>query len=251
MDISLGQPEKNFAKARHFVEVAHSQGNSLMLLPELWTTGYDLENAQILASQMDQGMFAQISALAREYHISLGGSILEIENGRIFNTFVLYDAEGHRSGLYRKTHLFRLMDEDRWLHPGDHPGLANTEAGKTGMAICYDLRFPELFRLYALNSATVVLIPAEWPNSRIDHWRTLLRARAIENQMYVVAANRVGESRGEVFGGHSMVIGPWGDLLVEGGLEECLLTTEIDPEETNRVRQKITVFQDRRPDIYG
>ncbi|HBI05283.1 MAG TPA: carbon-nitrogen hydrolase, partial [Paenibacillaceae bacterium] len=114
----------------------------------------------------------------------------------------------------------------------------------------YDIRFPELARSYALDGAGILVNSAEWPHPRLNHWRTLMQARAIENQMYVVACNRVGISGKTEFCGHSMVIDPWGEILVEGGEEEAILIAEIDLTLIEEVRGKIPVFADRRPDLY-
>ena len=114
----------------------------------------------------------------------------------------------------------------------------------------YDLRFPELFRRYALADCVLTFLPAEWPHPRLEHWQTLLRARAIENQMFIVACNRVGQSNDTGFCGHSCIIDPWGEVLVEGGEEEALLTMEIDLEKVTAVRRTIPIFNDRRPRIY-
>jgi predicted amidohydrolase len=121
----------------------------------------------------------------------------------------------------------------------------------TGLGICYDLRFTEMWRKYALGGARLFLLPAEWPARRAAHWQTLLRARAIENQVFVAACNRVGESKGETFAGKSAAIDPWGDAVVEAGAEnEVLLTCEIDLAKVDDIRQRIPVFKDRRPELY-
>lgn len=116
--------------------------------------------------------------------------------------------------------------------------------------ICYDLRFPELARSLALDGAHIVFVPAEWPHPRLNHWRALLQARAIENQMFIVAVNRVGKGGNHTFCGHSMVVDPWGSILAEMKEEEASLTVDIDLEEVDRVRRKIPVFKDRIPDCY-
>jgi predicted amidohydrolase len=108
-----------------------------------------------------------------------------------------------------------------------------------------------MFRRYAMDGAEMMIIPAEWPNPRREHWRTLLRARAIENQCFVLGCNRVGETRGSTFFGASAVVGPWGEALVEGGNVEGILTVTVDPAQTAEARRKIPVFDDRRTDLYG
>ena len=117
--------------------------------------------------------------------------------------------------------------------------------------ICYDIRFPELARKLALNGAQLLFVPAEWPHPRLHHWRTLLTARAIENQMYVIACNRVGRSGETSFFGHSMIINPWGEIVTEADENEQIVTAEIDLELVAKVRSTIPVFEDRRPDVYG
>jgi predicted amidohydrolase len=153
-------------------------------------------------------------------------------------------------GIYRKLHLFRLMNEDQWLQPGSAPLALDLPWGNTGIAICYDLRFPELFRRYAVDGAKLIVLSAEWPLERIEHWRALLRARAIENQCYIVACNSAGETGETVFGGHSMIVDPWGKVVIEGGEAPMLLTAEIELDLVDEVRKRIPVFDDRRTDIY-
>jgi predicted amidohydrolase len=250
-NVTLGQPDANFERVHAWTAEAARRGSALVLFPELWSTGYDLENWQQHAAPPGAGMFARLSSLAREHHIAIGGSVLEARDGRAYNAFALFDANGSLLATYRKVHLFRLMDEEKWLAPGERLELVEAEWGLTGLGICYDLRFPELFRAYALRGARLVLLPAEWPSRRAAHWHTLLRARAIENQMFIAACNRVGESKGEHFGGGSALLDPWGEAVVEGGSLETLLTAEIDLAQVDTVRQRIPVFEDRRPDVYG
>ena len=122
--------------------------------------------------------------------------------------------------------------------------------GCAGLAICYDLRFPELFRRYALEGARLMILPAAWPHPRRMHWRTLLRSRAIENQCFVAACNRVGTADDVSFFGSSAVIDPWGETLIEGGETEALLTVRIDLDTVEATRAKIPIFADRRPELY-
>jgi predicted amidohydrolase len=250
MNVQLGDPAANLERVRAWTAEAARRGSALVLFPELWSTGYDLEHWERHASPPGEGIFVKLAELAREHRIAIGGSVLEARSGRAYNAFALFDAGGTLSATYRKTHLFRLMDEEKWLAPGERLELVEADWGLTGLGICYDLRFPEMFRHYALRGARLVLLPAEWPARRAYHWQTLLRARAIENQMFVAGCNRVGESKGEVFGGGSAVIDPWGEAVVEGGSGETLLTAEIDLAQADAVRKKIPVFEDRRPEIY-
>lgn len=249
MNIQLGRPWQNFEIAAAAVEEASRRGSDLALLPELWSTGYDLYNGRVhVPTNLE--ILDRLQGLSDSRRIMIGGSLLLEKDGGRYNTFVLL-SPGAAPVIYRKIHLFRLMDEDKWLQPGGEPACAHLPWGATGLAVCYDLRFPELFRRYALDGAVLALIPAEWPLRRQEHWNILLRARAIENQMFVAAVNAVGRTGDETFGGSSAVISPWGETLAQGdGETESLLTAEIDLGQVRKVRETIPVFQDRRPDLY-
>jgi predicted amidohydrolase len=249
--LHLGDPDKNFERVQAWSAEAARRGSALVVFPELWSTAYDLENWRQHALPLGSGMFARLSALAKEQQIAIASSILEVKDERAFNTLVLYDAHGELRGLYRKVHLVPMLDEPKWLAAGEALTLVEMEWGRTGLGICYDLRFPEMWRTYALGGARLMLLPAEWPSRRAAHWQTLLRARAIENQVFIAACNRVGESKGEIFAGKSVVLDPWGEAVIEGGAEaESLLTAEIDLAKVDDVRSRIPVFKDRRPDLY-
>ncbi len=250
MAIALGDPAANFAQARAWTAEAARRGSGLIVFPELWSTGYDLEHWPQHAAPLGEGMFAQLAALTGEFKIAVAGSLLEARNGKAYNTLVVYDEAGKQVAAYRKLHLFRLMEEEKWLAPGEEAVMVDAAWGKTGLAICYDLRFAELFRKYALGGAKLVILPAEWPSRRAAHWQVLVRARAIENQLFMVAVNRVGESKGEHFGGRSAIIDPWGETVIEGGDDPALLHAEIDLALVDDVRRRIPVFEDRRPEVY-
>lgn len=252
MDVVLGEPQTNLETVRLMAAEAARRGSQVLVLPELWSTGYDLENAAKHAAQVGEGIFAQVREMAMHHELTILGSCLsDMGNGRYGNTLVMCNARGQTVGTYSKVHLFRLMDEEKYLTAGDGLTLVDSEWGKVGLAICYDLRFPELFRAYALGGARVVFLPSEWPHPRLAHWQTLLRARAIENQFYMVACNRVGRSKETDFFGHSCIIDPWGQTVIEAGEEAMLVTCEIDLGRVDAVRHKIPVFEDRRDDLYG
>ena len=257
-DVALGEPERNLETVTRLAAEAARRGSDVLVLPELWGTGYDLEHADRHATTLDDGLFARTAALAAQHELYILGSLLSRAEGekagsgrRARNTAVLFGPNGQAQGVYSKIHLFRLMDEDVYLAGGEAPALVEMAWGKVGLAICYDLRFPELFRTYALAGAQIVFLPSEWPHPRLAHWRTLLRARAIENQLYVVACNRVGNSKDTEFFGHSCIIDPWGETVIEGGEQEMLLTAEVDIARVDAVRRRIPVFQDRRPALYA
>ena len=251
MQIALGDVRKNVNTAEEMIAEAAQRGSHLVVLPELWSTGYALDQSRELANPLNVGVFAQMATLATQNKISVVGSALEKRGLEVTNSSKFFAPNGRLMGVYRKVHLFRLMEEDRWLQPGEAPLIMDLPWGTTGMAICYDLRFPELFRRYALQGAKLVIIPAEWPIDRIDHWRTLMIARAIENQCFMVACNSVGQTGNTNFGGHSMIVDPWGKIVMEIGETPMLATAEIDLEYVDVIRNRIPVFEDRRPDVYG
>lgn len=252
MDVTVGQPEVNLARAQAMTAEAARRGSDLVVFPELWATGYDLENAERHATALDKGVFAQVGELARANNIAIVGSCLSLlAAGSFGNTAVLHAADGTLMADYSKVHLFRLMAEDQYLTAGEELAMTEVAGNRAGLAICYDLRFPEIFRHYALSGARMVLLPAEWPNPRLAHWRTLLRARAIENQIYMIACNRVGRSGETTFFGHSCIIDPWGNIVIEGGEAEMLLTATIEMSLVDDIRASIPVFADRRPELYG
>ena len=146
--------------------------------------------------------------------------------------------------------LVQALGEDRHLDRGDAPCLVETSVGRIGAMICYDLRFPELARRLAVDGADIIVLPGEWPKPREEHWRTLIRARAIENQLFVVAANTCGVIGKLDFFGSSLIVGPKGEILAEGGYENCEPTAMLDPAEVASWRQSINCFQDRRPECY-
>jgi omega-amidase len=251
IDLALGDPTKNLASARKKIAEAKARGADVVVLPELWSSAYDLEHAADHASALDAGMFAEIASAARENQIAIVGSLLESHNGRVYNTATFVDAHGTRLGVYRKLHLVPMLDEDKYLAGGDDARAFDAAPwGTFALCICYDLRFPELWRHYALAGARVAFLSAEWLIERIAHWRTLLPARAIENQIFMIGCNRVGTSRDQTFGGHSMIVNPWGEVLVEGDEREALLVAQIDLELVEQVRRRVPVFRDRRLDVY-
>jgi predicted amidohydrolase len=251
MDVLLGRPEANIQQVRTWTAEAARRGSQLVLFPELWATGYALEQAVALATPIAAGPFAETARLARQHSIHIYGSgLARGADGRIRNTAVLDGTAGNALGSYSKIHLFRLMQEDQFLAAGDRPVIAASPWGDVGLAICYDLRFPELFRAYAVRGARLILLVAEWPYPRRAHWETLLRARAVENQLYLVACNRVGTSAGSTFFGASCIIDPWGEFVLAAGEQPGLFTAEIDLDKVDEVRRRIPALADRRPEVY-
>ena len=250
MEVIIGRPDKNVKAARRMIEQASRRGSNLVLLPELWSSGYDLNRTADYAA-INQSILPQLARWSNEFDLAIGGSLITKENGRFYNTFTLNLPGSPDSYQYHKIHLFSLMQEDRFFHAGESLTVVDSPWGRIGLATCYDLRFPELFRAYTENEVALILLCAQWPRRRIEHWRVLLRARAIENQLFVAAVNAAGTSDADPVGGFSAVIGPWGEVIAEGETGEDLITTSIDLDQINDARQKIPALQDRRADIYA
>ena len=250
MNIKLGNVKMNATQMERWTAEAARRGSHMVVFPELWSTGYDLENAKNHADQLNQGLFGQLSTVATQNNISIVGSNLEKRGIEIANSASFIAPNGRMMGVYRKIHLFRLMDEHNHLQGGSSPLTMDLPWGKTSLAICYDLRFPELFRRYAVDGAVMIIVPSEWPMARLAHWRALLIARAIENQCYIVACNAAGAIGDTEFAGHSMIVDPWGDIVIEGGDNPFLFTAEIELDRVAEVRKQIPVLEDRRPETY-
>jgi predicted amidohydrolase len=253
MDIAIGRPEENFRKLKTMLEqaVQAPEKPDVIVFPEMWNTGYALDRIRELADPNGERTKAMVSEFCRTHGVNvIAGSIAEKRGTDVLNTIFAFDREGRCIADYSKIHLFRLMDEEKHLTAGNRIGQLELEGAPAGVMICYDIRFPELSRKLALGGAKIVFVPAEWPHPRLHHWRTLLMARAIENQMFVVSCNRVGKSGDTAFFGHSMVINPWGDVLAEGDETEQILQASVSLDEVDRVRRTIPVFEDRRPQLY-
>jgi len=258
MDVSFGEPDDNYRRAKEWIERASAGADSstaadlaVLLLPELWTTGYDLSRLAAIADRNGDRTRAFLAGLAAACGSAIvGGSYARLADDGIYNSMPFFDSSGRLLGGYDKLHLFGLMKEPEHLLPGSGMGLFRLAGILCAGVVCYDIRFPEWIRAHALAGAEVLFAAAEWPASRLEHWRALLLARAIENQCYVVACNRVGSDPDNRFAGHSLIIDPWGRILAEGGSEEQIVSAEIDLELVQDVRSRIPVFRDRRPDWY-
>jgi predicted amidohydrolase len=191
----------------------------------------------------------------REFALSSGmvlvGSLPEAAGSNIYNTNYVIDADGKIAGSYRKIHLFSLHGEDRHFAAGDRTIVVPTAVGKLGIMTCYDLRFPELARRLALDGADILCLSAQWPVSRIEHWSLLLRARAIENQLFAIGCNGCGQEGKLQYAGRSAIISPSGAVLAESGSTEAAVSAIVDLDEIRAARELIGCFADRAPHLYG
>nr|WP_026021372.1 carbon-nitrogen family hydrolase [Paenibacillus senegalensis] len=253
IDVEIGNPDHNFAVVEEKLNQAVQTADKpdVIVLPEMWNTGYALTEIDRLADREGERTRQLIAPFCAKHQVHVvAGSVANRKDGQVSNTVFVFNRQGEVIAEYDKIHLFRLMEEEKYLRQGEHLGRFELDGIPCAVVICYDIRFPELARTLALDGARLLFVPAQWPNPRKHHWRTLLQARAIENQMAVAACNRVGISGKSSFFGHSMIINPWGEPLVEGGEEEALLTATVSLEEVAKVRSMIPVFEDRRPGLY-
>lgn len=254
MNIAFGDPKTNYRVVEKRVKEAVKEKVDVIVLPELWTTGYDLTRLDEIADPGAKEAIHFLSTLAKSHRTNLvAGSVAKQSEKGTTNTMLIFNREGELIKEYSKAHLFRLMNEEKYLIQGDDNGLFQLEDEPCAGVICYDIRFPDWIRTHMVGVSKqpkMLYVVAEWPKKRVDHWRALLISRAIENQCYVIACNRVGSDPNNEFGGHSMVIGPWGEVIAEAQEEEVILYKEIDLTEVDKVREEIPIFEDRRPKMY-
>ena len=252
MDVRLADSAYNYAHALELVRNAAAAGADTVLLPETFNIGFfPRENLAELADRDGEIVKMAFGALAAELHINLAaGSVVTNRDGQVYNTSYVFDRAGTCVASYDKTHLFTPMGEHEYFTPGDHLCTFTLDGVKCGLIICYDLRFPELTRSLALQDIELLFVPAEWPGIRREHWQTLNRARAIENQIFLACCNGCGTAGETVYGGSSAIYDPWGTILAEAGEHEEVITADCDFAVKEQIRNSIHVFRDRRPEIY-
>lgn len=220
----------------------------LILLPELWTSGaFAYERLETDAEPFEGPTLAAMKEIAGEKGCYFfAGSWVERSGEGLHNTAVFLSPEGEVLKLYRKIHLFGYQSKEREiLVPGDSPAVAQTPLATFGLATCYDLRFPELFRALVDAGADCFLVTSGWPYPRLEHWILLNRARALENQSFLISCNSCGEQGGVRYVGHSMVVDPWGIAAASAGDREAVLTAEVDMSLVSQVRAEFPALADR------
>lgn len=230
--------------------LVQQQGADLAVLPELWVQGaFDLDRFESTAQTLDGSAVTMVRDAARTLNTWIhGGSIITRENDRLFNTSFVVAPDGSLTSTYRKIHLFGFdSGEAAVLAAGTEVVTTRIGQADVGISTCYDLRFPEQYRALLDLGIDLCVIPAGWPQRRIDHWTVLVRARAIENQTFVAAVNAVGPSGEVVLGGRSLVVDPWGAVIAEAGTEEQVLIAEIDLGDVAKTRAAFPVLRDRKP----
>lgn len=253
MNIQLGEKEFNLAHAAKQIEYAiqEKQNIDYVLLPELFTTGYaSPKNLEKNAEYIPTGKTCKkLHDLAQKYDTTIFGSIAERTESLPYNTLLCVTPKGIQA-TYRKIHLFKLMGEHKLFQAGNEIVSVDLSQGKIGLQTCYDIRFPEISRILAIYGVHILIIVAEFPRPRENHWKTLLQARAIENQCFVLAVNRVGSDTDNTFFGMSMAVSPTGKILNELSTIEQTIFASIDLKEIEAFRKKIPCLSDRRKDLY-
>jgi omega-amidase len=253
MDCVSGDPARNCAKMLGFIERAAKDGAGIIVFPEMSDTGYDMHQILRSASTWGEEPMRELCSAAKGYGINVIAGLSERDGDAIYNSTAVIDRTGHVVGRYRKTHLITAEPtfEHRFIKPGDALGFAELESVPIGLMTCYDVRFPEVARTLALRGAKILFIPSAWPLVRLPHWTCLTAARAIENQVFVIAAGRVGTEAGSTFAGTSVIYNPYGVTLASASqIHERLITADIELRELEQVRGQIQVHRDRRPDLY-
>lgn len=242
-------PVKTLEKAGLFVRHAAASGAALICFPEQFATGWDpLPKTNI--QDIDGTIVSTLRHFAEESGIAIIGSFREAHSPLPRNTAIVIDGDGRILTTYAKMHLFSHGCEDEGNTPGSGLGIFSLGPLTCGVAICYDLRFPELFRLYAEHGAQVVFVPSAWPERRIRHWELFVQARALENQMYIAGVNTTGLTPVESYAGGTMTADPQGTIICRANEAEQLLFSDIDVEMVAGTRQQFPVEKDRRGELY-
>ena len=246
--VASGKPKANLATVKRLLESCCLPKGTLVVLPELWSTGFDIENYADMATTTAD-VLEELTAMAAGSGLVFAGSLLEPssvgdDQEKPYNSLLVVDENGV-VGRYRKQHLFPLWKEEHMSSAGNRPALIVTPQGDLGPLVCYDIRFGDLARDHAGNGAPLLIVSAQWPESRVEHWRILLQARAIENQVFVAACNSCGSEGKTILAGHSMIIAPNGHILAEAGRAEEILKSSLDPQELLELRSRFCSVGER------
>ncbi|NLK71849.1 MAG: carbon-nitrogen hydrolase family protein [Clostridiales bacterium] len=251
---------ENLYKAEKMIRQAAKEGSELIVLPEMFNCPYENDFFPVFAEKFPGKSTQVLSDLAKELKIYIiGGSIPEFDNGKIFNTSYVFDREGVLIGKHRKIHLFDIdiengisFKESDTLSKGDKVTVVDTEYCKIGIAICYDMRFPELMRLMVQQGAEMIIIPAAFNmTTGPAHWDLTLRARALDNQVYFAAVSPARNLQASYHAyGHSALADPWGKIIAQGNEKEDIIYGEVDLDHIKKIRNQLPLLKHRRSDLY-
>jgi omega-amidase len=249
-----GDLQANLGKVRDFSARAKKAGTELIVFPEMVDTGYSMPAIQKHATSWNEGAVPKLQAMAKELSLAIIAGVSDRDGSRIYNAQAFIDVHGKVISKYRKTHLVTAapLDERPWFTAGDAFTSCEMDKFNLGLTICYDLRFPEVCRGLAVEQQVNVFVNSSaWPFPRVEHLRILALARAIENQSYLILANRVGTDDGVPFCGTSVIVDPYGAILAAASVDrEELIQAEISDDVIKSVRSKMAVFDHRRPELY-
>jgi predicted amidohydrolase len=234
----------NMTKIRKMLR-KHSDPGEVVIFPEMTLTGFTM-NTTAMSEKLEGESFSFFSELAKKNCTNVFAGIIEQRWKNCLNTLIHCDADGKLKKKYHKIHPFSYSGEDKFYDKGEDIVVTKVDNWKIGLSICYDLRFPELFRLYAKKGVELIINIANWPDSRIEHWRTLLKARAIENQCYIAGVNRVGKDPKLNYNGYSSIFDPLGKEVVSKMDKELIISAEIEKSYVNEVRKKLPFLNDMR-----
>ena len=244
MDIVWEDKSSNMKKATSFIEKAAGENSDLIIFPEMFSTGFSM-SVEKIAELHDGPTSHKLSAMARKYNLNIIAGCAEIATkGKAENVAAAFNRDGLQAARYSKCHPFSFAGEDKYYIPGNGPVMFEIDGIPSSMFICYDLRFPEIFRKVA-KSVSLMIVIANWPSTRKDHWEALLKARAIENQCFIVGVNRTGQdTKGLAYDGGSCVFGPSGTLHCKGNAQQEYLTADIDLAEVTETRNRLPFLKD-------
>jgi len=241
-------PAENMEKIFSILKEAVRDKPDFILFPEMYEIVCQPEEVKEYAHTIPSDMTENIGRLAKEHSVNIiGGSFFERDGLDVYNTAVVYNREGVVCGKYRKMHLFDAFHygESKGIKKGESPLLLELDGLKFGVAVCYDIRFPEIFRFYAVQGAQVVFLPAAFFQPNHDHWQLNIRSRALDNTIFVMSCNQTGSK----FVGRSMIAGPWGVSVASMGIEEGYYTSDIDVDLIPKTREKLPFLTSRRFDV--
>lgn len=252
MDMEFQNNEKNYIKAKKLIKKSLEENPDVIILPETWSTGFfPSRNLSDFSENNAEILKNEFSKLALENSTNIiAGSIVNKKEDGIYNTSLVFNRKGQNIASYDKIHLFSPMYENKFFKSGNKVVTFKIDDIMCAIVICYDIRFLELIRTLALKGVKVLFVVAQWPEARLEHWKLLNRVRAIENQFFVVAVNSCGTAADVKFAGHSLVIDPWGEIITELSSEEEIRTLEIDVNKIKEIREKMSIFNDRKPTLY-
>lgn len=246
----IADRKANFERVSQLLKPYEDKNPDLIILPELWNSGWYCVSYPEVAETDDNSQTLEfLSNLAKKFNSNIiGGSyVRKLSDNQLRNTCPVFDRSGNLIAQYDKMHLYSHLgaDEGKYASAGNNPVIAQTDIGKIGLTVCYDIRFPELFRKYSLGGADLLVNVAAWPKTRKNHWITLQKARAIENQSFMIAVSQTGKIKEDEYNlGYSMLISPYGEVIASLEEEEIVLECEINFDEMKELRKKIPTLMD-------